>query len=222
MIVLTHTRRSFSITSALVLLLIFVSCTEFSLAQTSRRQQRRQPRPKELIAELEPQADPQNWKTFTSAAGSFSVLTPGELSHEQRAAQSSDGSVQMHVFTYYANAEYSISYADYLAVIENQDRQSQFLNAVRDAGVKGINGRLLEDKEITLDGHPGRSYRVEYGTDYGFLLVGRNVVVGQRLYIVSTTYRKNALAVAVGSYEAWALKFLDSFRLTRPTSPLTQ
>ena len=196
-----------------------MSCTEFSLAQTSRR---RQPKPKELIVELEPQADPQNWKTFTSTAGSFSVLAPGELSHQQKEAQSPDGPIQMHVFTYYANAEYSLSYADYLAVIENQDRQSQFLNAVRDAGVKGINGRLLEEKEITLDGHPGRSYRIEYGRDYGFLLVGRNIVVGQRLYIVSTTYRKNALAVAVGSYEGWALKFLDSFRLTKSASALSQ
>ena len=127
----------------------------------------------------------------------------------------------MYLFTYFANAEYSVSYADYLSVIEGNDRMKLFLDSVRDSGVKGINGRLLEEQEITVDGHPGRAYRIEYGKNRNQLLVGRNVVVGQRLYIVATTYAKKASATG-GSYAEWSQRFLDSFKLINPSADQTR
>ena len=213
---LTGSRRSFPIASRLFLLAAFVfTCSNLALAQKSKKQK---VTTTELVAEVEPQADPANWKTFTSAAGNFSIVTPGTFTHEEKTTQGPDGPVQLHVFIYYANAEYSVTYADYLAVIENSDRTQLFLNAVRDAGVQGINGRLVEEKEITLEGHPGRTYIIEYGTNNGFLLAGRNIVVGQRLYILSATYRKNEVPLVKGSYADWALKFLDSFKLTKTSA----
>lgn len=212
---LTDSRRSFPIASRLFLLAVVVTtCGNLTFAQKSKKQK---VTTTELVAEVEPQANPANWKTFISDAGNFSIVTPGAFTHEEKTAQSPDGPVQLHVFIYYANAEYSVTYADYLAVIENSDRTQLFLNAVRDAGVQGINGKLVEEKEITLDGHPGRNYIIEYGTNNGFLLAGRNIVVGQRLYIVSATYRKNEVPLVKGSYAEWALKFLDSFKLTKIT-----
>ena len=92
-----------------------------------------------------------------------------------------------------------------------------FLDGVRDSGVKGIKGRLLEDKEIVVEGHPGRAYRIEYGRNKDHLLIGRNVVVGQRLYIIASTYVKKDKS-SQGSYSEWSQKFLDSFTLTKPTS----
>jgi len=170
-------------------------------------------KPVELVAEVEPQAVEENWKLFTSAAGNFSVISPGQLTYREKTAQTPEGPVPLHVFYYFANAEYSVTYADYLLMLQSAPRLTEFLNSIRDAGVKGINGRLLGEKEITLNGHPGRSYMVEYGTNHGFLLVGRNIVVGQRLYMVTASYSKSALPLAEGSYEKWAQRFLDSFTL---------
>jgi hypothetical protein len=146
--------------------------------------------------------------------GRFSITPPGGFIQNLKVAQTPDGPIQMNVFSCFANAEYSLTYADYLVVIEGNERMSLFLDSVRDSGVKGINGRLLEEKQITLDGHPGRAYRVEYGRNKDHLLLGRNVVVGQRLYIVAATYNRKTIPLADGGYEQWALKYLDSFKLT--------
>jgi hypothetical protein len=215
---MNKSRLSIITFTSLVLLVVSLTPSASALGQKSKS---RRPKPKttpgvELIAEVEPQSLAENWKPFTSAQGHFSVVAPGELAYEKKVAQSPDGPIQVHVYNYFANAEYSVSYVDYLAVIEGTGRVTQFLDTVRDAGVKGINGRLLEEKEIMFAGHPSREYRVEYGTNNGFLLMGRYVVVGQRLYIVSTTYGKAATA-NMGTYEQWAKKFLDSFELVKET-----
>jgi hypothetical protein len=215
------------VTKSQAFILTFASlllCSGFTahnlLAQRpkSRRAKPAAKPPVELVAELEPQSSAANWKLFTSPEGRFSILTPGEFKYTKPVAQTPDGPIQMHVFNYFANAEYSVTYADYLAVIERSERLTPFLDGVRDSGIAGIKGRLLEEKDITFDGHPGRSYRIEYGTDYNSLLLGRNVVVGQRLYIVAATYARKSVAVADGSYEQWALKYLDSFKLVNPAN----
>jgi|RhiMetdeSRZDD1v2_1073273.scaffolds.fasta_scaffold37625_2 hypothetical protein len=202
---ISWTSSSFLISGVAILL-----CSAPLLGQKSKS---RKPKPVELVAQVEPQAVEKNWKLFTSTTGKFSVVSPGELTYQQKTAQTPEGPVQLHVFYYFANAEYSVSYADYLLMLQGSDRLTAFLNTVRDAGVKGINGRLLEDKEITLSGYPGRSYIVEYGTNHGFLLMGRNIVVGQRLYMITASYGKNEVPLVEGSYEKWARRFLDSFTL---------
>lgn len=172
--------------------------------------------PLEVITPFEPESIPENWKSFTSVEGRFSITSPGGFIRYLKTAQSPDGPVQLYVFSCIAlNAEYSISYADYLSVIEGNERMKLFLDGVRDSGVKGIKGRLLEDKEIVVDGHPGRAYRIEYGRNKDHLLIGRNVVVGQRLYIVASTYIKKDKP-SQGSYAEWSQKFVDSLTLANP------
>jgi len=201
--------------SALIFVLVIFVCTAPLLAQKPKT---RKQKTVELVAEVEPQAIEENWKKFTSDAGSFSVVSPGALTYQQKTAQTPEGPIQLHAFIYFANAEYSVSYADYLLMLENTDRLTAFFNTVRDAGVKGISGRLLDEKEFTLSGHPSRSYLIEYGTDHGFLLIGRNIVVGQRLYMVTASYGKDTVPLAQGSYEKWAQRFLNSFMLNTKTN----
>jgi hypothetical protein len=207
-------------------LTVFLLVLSFSLtasysvvAQKSKSRKPAAPKPTvEVIAPIEPESIAENWKTFNSVEGRFSITFPGGFLRYLKTAQSAEGPVQLYVFSCIAlNAEYSVSYADYLSVIEGHDRMKLFLDGVRDSGVKGIRGRLLEDKEIVVDGHPGRAYRIEYGRNKDHLLVGRNVVVGQRLYIIAGTYNKRDKP-STGSYPDWTQRFLDSFTLTKPNS----
>jgi len=119
----------------------------------------------------------------------------------------------MRSFTVRTMAEYSVIYADYPWPIENTERLNTFLANVRDSGVKGMNARLIEDKEEAFEGHPGRIYKLEFGG--GYVLISRTIVVKNRLYIVAaTTYGKNAPVEVSRLSEADASKFLKSFTLS--------
>jgi TonB family protein len=119
----------------------------------------------------------------------------------------------MRSFTVRTVAEYSVIYADYPWPIENTERLNTFLANVRDSGVRGMNARLIEDKEEPFEGHPGRVYKLEFGG--GYILTSRTIVVKNRLYIVAaTTYGKNAPAGAARLDDDDASKFLKSFTLS--------
>jgi TonB family protein len=109
--------------------------------------------------------------------------------------------------------EYSIGYADYPFTVEGTDRITPFFAGVRNSGVKGINGHLVEDKEEAFAGHPGRVYSVEFGG--GYILKCRTLVLKNRLYMVlATTYgEKQAPPNVVQIYNDAASKFIDSFTL---------
>ena len=206
--------KAFLLTSLLIVFTCLTTSGSVMAQKSKARPAKVTPTPPVVIVEVEPQSIEENWKPFTSVEGRFSITAPGGFIRNYKTAQTPDGPIQMNVFTCFANAEYSITYADYLVVIEGNERMSLFLDGVRDSGVKGIKGRLLEEKEIMVDGHPGRTYRVEYGKKKDHLLVGRNVVVGQRLYIIAATYGKKEFS-SKGSYAEWAQRFLDSFKVTK-------
>ena len=69
----------------------------------------------------------------------------------------------MHVFSLSTFANYGIMYTDYPLLIEDPSRVKQLLYSGRDMGVKNVKGQILEEKEITVEGHPGRYVKVQAG-----------------------------------------------------------
>lgn len=169
---------------------------------------------KEFVAQTQPpELDLAAWKPYTSASGGFTAIFPGTPVEETTAAPPPAQNILMHATTARTEAEYSVGYADYPFEVEGTDRASTFLTNVRDAGVKGTNSRLVEDREEAFAGHPGRYYKVEFGG--GYYLTCRSLVVKSRLYMVmATTYgEKKAPPDVVRIYERAADKFINSFRL---------
>ncbi|HSE32236.1 MAG TPA: hypothetical protein VLA93_11740 [Pyrinomonadaceae bacterium] len=202
----------------ILMLVVLISSANFSL--TAQSQDRQKPKPSERVYVLEPPPDTKSWKEFTSEDGRFSIVSPGALEHSEKyVALPAGGTMKVHVFLFTANAEYGVTYCDYPFQIEGTGTVREFMDAVRDAGVKGINGRLLNYEETAFDGHPSRFYSVQYGSQYGFLLVTRTIVVGSRLYMVTTTYRKADLPTVVRMYEEWANRFRESFKLLPAIRP---
>jgi hypothetical protein len=74
---------------------------------------------------------------------------------------------------------------------------------------------LLELKEISLDGHPGRYLKQRMPG--GEIMQVKILLVGQRLYqIAITTPREEGASVEISkAYETTADKFLNSFKLRK-------
>ena len=162
--------------------------------------------------------DPRNWKEFSSSEGGFSVLLPTNPLKEEKQIVSMIGTVTLVMLVARTNAEYGVGYADYDPEIEGTELLTPFLNSVRDSGVQGISGQLLDETEISYEGHPGRFYRVEFAG--GYLINMKILVVKNRLYLVTaTTYGKKAPVNVARAYEGFARKFFDSFKLNPVTKP---
>lgn len=172
---------------------------------------------KESVASV-PELDPKNWKAFTSSEGGFSVLVPTIPLKEEKQIISMIGTVTSVIFVARTNAEYGVAYADYLPQIEGTEMLTPFLDSVRDSGVQGIRGQLLDEADISYEGHLGRFYRVEFGG--GYVISAKIIVIKNRLYMVMvTTYGKKAPVNVARAYEGFAKKFLDSFKINSVASP---
>ena len=161
---------------------------------------------------LPPELNPKAWKQYSSVVGGYSALFPATPAEDTQPAPPPAENVLMHLSIASTMAEYGVSYADFPWPIESTDRVTSFLAGVRDGGVKGMNGRLLADREESFAGHPGRLYKVEFSG--GYIITSRTFVVKNRLYMVTaTTYGENAPPEIARIYEAAADKFFSSFQL---------
>ena len=114
---------------------------------------------------------------FNCKEGSFSVVVPGEPEHTAKDLTSPAGPTTLH--SYQVNngpATYIVAYSDYGQL----DVDKSLVNVV-DGQAKSLNGKVVADKSLTVNGHPGRRVRIE-SKDFIFLTMV--VVSGNRLYQV--------------------------------------
>lgn len=165
--------------------------------------------------------NPKAWKEFTSAGGRFAVLLPGLPSEGVRKIETAVGQLDMHAIHLHAAADYVIFYTDYPQDLEDQSMSKRALDEGRDGGVKNVKGRVLEEKEITLEAHPGRYLRVETGN--GLTIRSKLIIVGKRLYNLAVFTNDTAAPEGILKFhEEIATRFLDSFRLLTDTEVAAQ
>jgi len=153
------------------------------------------------------------WKEFSSSEGRFKVQFPGTPVESSGQVGSSG---LMHVAAYKSAALYSAMYLDYfenpkdfVAVMELLDnlRLGEFETAEK----KGMNPKLLSETSLSLDGYPGRFLVLEFSNNH--IYRRKMVVVKNRVYIITATAPKDDPGVGTNSYEALALRFINSFSL---------
>jgi hypothetical protein len=195
-------------------LLIFVSSAGFCFAQANSASTTPPPQvPPSTAAEYGSQA----WKEFTSTDGRFTILFPGSSREETRPLDTPVGKFELHIHKLHTFAEYSVMYADYPPPISDDD--PEVARRVLDNGLKGavaeVNSELLDVKEISLDGHPGRAYKEKMPN--GSILRGKTYLVGRRLYqiAITTPQEEKIPGDTVRFFDSVAAKFLDSFRLIK-------
>jgi hypothetical protein len=145
------------------------------------------------------------WQSFDSDVGRFSVEFPGEPEEQSQSISTAVGSIETWtLMVEEQGAGFSVSFADYPQEIIAASETALMLDGARDGAVANISGILLEENEISLDGHPGREIEVEVKEE--------DVVVRARFYLVENRlYVIQAISETSKVSEDDFVRFLNSF-----------
>lgn len=156
-------------------------------------------------------ASPSIWKPFTSAAGQFSVLFPGEPRTLKRAASYAKGqSTDLYVFYVERSQEattYIVTYNDFPA---GWDVSPDLLAVAFDKSRDRLVGtaKLVSEREVDLASFPGREFKFLQAD--GQVTRARLYYAKGRLYqVLVTTRRAQDLAKSIDG-------FFNSFQIRMP------
>ena len=142
------------------------------------------------------------WTQVAPLGGHFTVAMPGAAQHTTTPINTNGQFVTtMHTYMMDAtNCSYSVMYGDIASASSNP---GSMLEAVRNGNARG--GRVLDDKDFTIDGYPGKAVTIEKD---GMMVYNRIVIVGDRVFQVMFAMNKS------DEIPASANTFIKSFRLT--------
>jgi hypothetical protein len=101
-------------------------------------------------------------KEFKSPDKSFTVMLPKDVKEEKQAVNTQLGPIEF--LSYNAKAkhqEFTIAYSDYPDSFITATDPKIVLDGSRDGAVRNIQGTLLSETIIDLNGHPVRELRIE-------------------------------------------------------------
>ena len=146
------------------------------------------------------------WKPFTSREGRFTVQMPTPPKSSARQVDSAAGKITVHMFAAgQGRSAYVASFTDYPGNREIRDPQ-RLLAEARNGQLRSFQGKVIDEKKVTLDGAPGTEVRFEGPKLRGRI---RSYLVKNRLYqVVALTQEPREPADFA--------KFVGSFQLARP------
>lgn len=153
------------------------------------------------------------WKEYQSMEGKFKVLTPGEFDKAVDSVQTPIGKMAYHILIYnntQKNAEnlfYMITFCDYPEGTIHSDSTEllkEFFDASIDQALKSVKGDLAYQSDISLQGYPGKLWRINYLREQA-LIKTRAFMVKNRFYTIQTVTVKD-MAINTASD-----RFFDSF-----------
>ena len=149
-----------------------------------------------------------SWQEFRSTEGRFTALFPGSPRSQNLSVPTAIGAVTANmVLLDSSDGAVGVMYADYPWTLIQQGNVDKMLDGARDGAVANVNGRLVEEKPISLLDAPGREYLIQI-KETAFCR-SRIYLVKNRLYIVQALGSKER----VQSKEAE--KFLNSFEFQK-------
>lgn len=102
-----------------------------------------------------------------------------------------------------------MGYSDYPQNLTTGDPQA-ILIELQNSAVKGFDGKLLSERSISLNGHPGRELEIKVSDNSDTAIARLRIcLVGNRLYYIYT------LAPEDRASSPSVEKFLNSFKLVR-------
>ncbi len=111
---------------------------------------------------------------------------------------------------------YELSYVDFARQKHSPDEVKSILWTMKSGMVGSLvdkGGRIVTDREVTVDGNPGAFVHAEIDNEQVIRL--QWVAVGSRLYVLSVANRKASPEELAGDndYEEIAMSFINSFRV---------
>jgi hypothetical protein len=121
------------------------------------------------------------WHTLEAREGAFSVSLPGVATEEDKPMKSATGgSFTSHSYNVKASKEAAYGCSWWEDPTFKDRTAEQILDNARESGLSGVNGRLLSEKQLTVQGHPARDIRAVARGKAAY--DNRLVLVGNRLY----------------------------------------
>lgn len=133
-----------------------------------------------------------NWYTYDN--GEVVIEFPKEPEFSSQQVETAIGKINMNIASYDgssngdANHAYvfiSSVYPDSLINSSKKELLPEFFRKSIDGAVTNVNGKLLTEKEVVLDGFPGREVKVDYGNGLAVILM-RMYLVKNRAYFIQT------------------------------------
>jgi hypothetical protein len=151
------------------------------------------------------------WVEFVPEDGGCRVLMPGKP-EAQLASKYGPGLASVRKFTVIRPRDdqvFILSVSSRSATDLVNASFEELYDAQRDFILRSVNGKLVRERDISLDGHPGKEFQGQYSK--GGSLVGRIYLVkgppGDRVYILLVG------GAGVKPDAGNAARFLDSFQL---------
>lgn len=156
-----------------------------------------------VLVSTYPKWMPVHWREFSSPEGRFSVLMPGTPAAETRTPK--DQPIELHMFTVDQGSKAFM--ASYFDLAPSSVLPDAILDGARDGSVMNMQGTLIKEERITLDGHAGRAFQASArGNSF---VETRMYLVDRRLYMLMVVRQDR-------EEDKDAAKFLSSFKLNPP------
>lgn len=149
---------------------------------------------------------------FRSEAGRFSIMIPATPEESTQTMNTQAGKIDLHMFTAEkGDVGYIVGYSDYPEDVVKQSDPENMLDGSRNGAVSNVNGKLVLESKVSLDGNPGREIVIDAKTGAGqdATVKARIYLVGSRLYQVMVIGPKGQISSADMD------EFLQSFKLSQ-------
>lgn len=154
------------------------------------------------------------WTEF-NPTGDFSVNMPGQPQHKTQDTYSNVGTLRLNIYSYQPsdskkdNLVYMIMYSDYpegSVTSDNKESLPVFFRNAVDGAVRNVNGVLLSEKDIEIQGYPGKEIQIGYQ--------GGVIIINMRQYLVKNrTYILQVMTPKEKQDNEFTTKFFESFKL---------
>lgn len=158
-----------------------------------------------------------NWVEFR--LNGFSASFPKKPEADSQLISSVFGKLRMNSFMYDASADstdenlvYGVMVTKYPDSLAKAAGSKAFINGFFDGAIKGsvnsVNGKLLSEKDIELDGYPGREIRIDFQNGLA--------VIRMRIYMVKKLmFTLQTISYTEKDGNKSMYRFLESFRLVK-------
>lgn len=137
-------------------------------------------------AEEDEGAPQSEWQQIGSQDGRFAIMMPDFPEYGVEDLLTSVGALQLHIFSVSADdSVFMAAYNDYPEFVVSSSDVGKMLDGARDGAVSNVSGKLLSERQIRLQGYPGRELWIEADVEgQKGLARARIYIVGRRLYQV--------------------------------------
>lgn len=135
-------------------------------------------------AELAENPEQPQWQQIGSQDGRFALMMPEFPEYDVQEVLTPVGPLDLHIFSVSSeDSVFMAAYNDYPEFVVSSSDVGKMLDGARDGAVSNVDGTLLSENQIRLQGYPGRELWIEADVDgEEGLARARIFLVGRRMY----------------------------------------